>query len=242
MNKIKNRDQIIKLFREDSKRNKPYGYVFSFKEISDYLKNEYKNPYQSIAKQLKRLERDFVVSYFRLKSPRMDTKDIIREIYSQKKWPTNASRVYFYTPKSKKTCDRLMRKYGKSNENKKIIKEICNFYRKIEIGSKIQYMYLMKERFISGKVKSNAKKDINNFYEKRDEIINPNLSFHLSFNLSEEQKRHYNEEFKKFLKENIFMDKFMHWVAYKDEKNRGEITLPMLNKMMILFSKIYQLD
>jgi hypothetical protein len=127
----------------------------------------------------------------------------------KRKWPENAQRFYFSTPEGAKLYRKLIKKFGE--ENKKLIHEVTRYYQSIEVMSIFQEIYMTEL----------MRKDINRFYRNRKKIVKIESN---------------NEGFLKLMKL-IKRNPVMHWCAYKTDKNRKNLTLPMFNKLKDLFIK-----
>jgi len=167
---------------------------------------------QGVSKHLKRLVDKREVAYFGNKVNKLHTKILLRKYYGLEGWPLNAHQVYIHTPESGKLYRKLIGRYKK--KNKDLIDEITKLYRVLEVMTKFQGMYAPKG--------TKLKRDINKIYKRRDEIVGFESS---------------NEGFKEFIKI-IKMSSIMFVVAYKEEKTRNEITMPMFNKLRDLFIRI----
>ena len=168
---------------------------------------------QLLNKHLKRGLRKKEIAYFGNKVKKKDTNDLLVNYYERSKWPGKAHHIYFHTPESGKLYKKLIKKYKK--ENNDLISEVVEFHRVIEAFSKFQDMLVSEG--------SKMKSDIKRFYKERYKRINFNST----------------EEFTKFVKI-IRMNPLMHWIAYREEKIRDELTIPMFAKMLDLFIRIKQ--
>jgi len=174
-------------------------------EIKKLLDNEIS--IQGVAKDLKRYVDIREIAYFGNGVPKLHTRILLKKRYD-KKWTPNAHQIYIHTPKSGKLYKKLLRKCKKKNLD--LIKEITDLYRVIEVYAKFQEMYVLKDTKLG--------KDIIKFHKERSKRIN----FHCEKEL---------ERFFKIIK----MNPEMHWLAYREEKIKNELTFPMFTKMGELF-------
>lgn len=180
----------------------------SAKEIRSKLKTI--SP-QVINKHLKKGLRRKEIAYLGNKVKKKDTQDLLRNYYGSSGWPGKAHQIYIYTLESGRLYSKLKKKYKK--KNLEIINEIVRLHQVIEVISKFQEMYAPEG--------TKMRRDMRRFYKERYKRINFNST----------------EEFTKFIKV-IKMNPLMHWIAYREEKIKNEITIPMFKKMGELFVRV----
>lgn len=170
---------------------------------------------QAVNKDLKRGLRLKTIGRFGIKKKesikRSNYDDFVEGYRYNEKWPENAYYLYFCTPESGKLYQKLVRRYKKINLD--LINEITRLYRVIETMAQYQTMYAPK--------KTKLRKNIAKFYNEKNKRVN--------FTFGKEQN--------KFLKI-IKLTPEMHWLAYRYEKIKKEVTFPMFAKMLDLFNRI----
>ncbi|MBU2576218.1 MAG: hypothetical protein KKF50_00670 [Nanoarchaeota archaeon] len=228
MSKTESRDKIIQLFKNSFNKNKPRGDAISFKEMVNSLGGESEYRYQSVAKILKRLERDGIIAYSGSSTTKVNMKDLLRRTF-QRDWPDYAGRIYLYTPKSADFYRRLLKKFGRKDQ--KLISEILFHYRHLEMASWFAEDYFYNPESIKKEFKAKGK-------DLTEREIKHKISFQRKQVEVFYKNRNKNKEILRFLR----LDPVMYWCAFRTAKDTPpeknivkKTTIPMIDKMRKLF-------
>jgi len=206
-------------------------------------------------RNLKRLMENKTIGSIRKNN--LDIKSFFYYLRGDRLWG-KAQLFYFYTSLSWKLYKRLIRDYSQEGKNDYLINEIVNLYRVIETMSlnqktRFENKTLLKrirkakgvdfdDQTINKKIKK-AKRDVNWFYRTKKDRIIKNLKNASLVTIQEKEYFLFNgnlyelEKLTKFY-DILKMTPYMLWSSSIDE-NLKNITNPMMDKMGILFTRVF---
>jgi len=249
MYKTKYLNNILNVLKEDSPKTQ--------QKINQILFNNYwmNIDRKVIHRNLQRLMENKIIGSIK------KNKDIKSFVYylREETWGERAQLIYFYAPFSEKLYKKLIRRYSQKGENDLLIGEIVDLYRVIEIMSLNQEIEFTNKKLIKRIKRANQRvedleimdkkiketeKEVNKFFRERKKRIKINLRGAGIIYLQGEKYLIFNnkicdfKEVEKFINQ-IKMNKYMHWSAYRVDKNLEDITNKIMDKMGLLFTRNY---
>ncbi len=124
-------------------------------------KNSIRISLQGIAKHIRKALEKRAIAYLGNKVNKKDARWLLKEKYNES-WAEDAHNMYLYTPLSEDFYKRINKKYGKREQNKKLIDEVTELYRIIEISAYFQEISVISDE---------GHKKITDFYKNRNKDV-----------------------------------------------------------------------